>query len=87
MIELTPGFCAPILWGTKRGYSVATIAAGLEINEALVIAVIEANSGVRFPRPPAPPIDASRDDAAYRAWAHQQRGAAHTLDLLEVGLA
>jgi hypothetical protein len=52
--EFADGFAEPIVWGASEGYTIAEIAAGLGIAEALVIAVIESRSPVRFPRPPAP---------------------------------
>ena len=71
------GFAAPILWGAKRGYSIAAIAAGLELHPTIVRAVIESRSGVRFPRVLDKPaeIDETRTDPAYVAWARASRGA------------
>jgi hypothetical protein len=43
------GFAAPIIWGVKLGFQLSDIAAGLELDERVVRAVIESRSPVRFP--------------------------------------
>jgi hypothetical protein len=78
---LTPGFCAPILWGVRQGIAVAEIAAGLELDPALVVVAIEENSPVRFPPPARQPVplEPKRRDPAYRAWMRSRQGAAAAL--------
>lgn len=77
---LTRGFCAPILWGVRRGYSLGEIAEGLGVDEATVMRAVELNSGVRFPRPAA--IDRARRDPEYLAWARARQGASQTREAL-----
>jgi hypothetical protein len=45
------GFAEPIIWGAKEGYTIPEIAAGLMLDAATVMAVIESRSPVRFPKP------------------------------------
>ena len=86
-------FCAPILWGAENGYTVAEIAAGLELDKDMVAAaLLEAGathpiaiSGDGFSmraRDPQP-VDTNRMDPAYRAWARSRRAATAALDALE----
>ena len=69
-MRFSEAFAAPILWGVRAQYSLAEIAAGLEIDEALVHAVIAERTGISFPRLLDVParIDPTRNDPAYRAW-------------------
>lgn len=49
MAEFSDGFAEPILWGACEGYTIAEIAAGLGIDQWVIVEVIESRSPVRFP--------------------------------------
>jgi hypothetical protein len=89
-MRFSDGFAAPILWGVKEGYTPAEIAAGLELEEATVRAVMHDKLDVahrlKLLKAPAPKlprvrlamparIDPERRDPAYLSWANAQRGA------------
>lgn len=83
---LSAGFCAPILWGVRQGYSIEEIAVGLGIDNRTVMRAIELHSGIEFPDLQSlPRVDVARIDSKYLAWRRAHEGAARALDAIARG--
>lgn len=81
--QVTRNWAAPILWGALNGYGAEAIAEGLDLEPALVKAVIARFAPWRSPETALSGIDPERyeRDWAYRNWARARHGASIQLAL------